>query len=431
MKRQWTDAIDISLAKSTLAMPESRRRGIKHRKPANQGNWRPVQSPTKATGKKQNVHQLELETPRSAARKTTVPAPIYGPLRFVPPSEISKGSVHGKKRSVFRHRISLSSSETSRQQITLSASRTRSQHLSAGSQRKRLQTVSSPLAFRAAESFGQQPHVRNARHSLEASDALDDGEQRWQGSEGSAVERQNATSARISALATTQSRLPDQWESPTIQRSKFGGRLGEAVEVQKSQIKAHQPGSRNRANIDLAETRTSAPSGLPEHTASSKRPFLETPRLTHQSNQPMTASHGNGKATSFRKLAGTFRPSSAVLQHPEILLGLLESRGEYTRPVLVEDFAHYTLLHDFLVPQNPSKNIALYLFVAQRRPKAERSQGPTDVKPSQTSRRCPRYRNPAMLALRVDHRRERHRRRARIVKWRRQTRAYPFLRYPW
>lgn len=266
---QWINAIDTSLAQAEFALPHNRRRGIQQRKPEVKVGWRPVQSPLQAASveKRQDISRFESETPHLSIRKATAFAPIYKPLRFVFPSDISTGSVHGKRQSIGRHQIDLSGLEMQRSAIRPSSTKARPQQ---PTRRHHMQAINYPLAFRAGEPLGKQPHVGDTDHTADISDVFE--------------------SSRVTAPPT-------------------GTQVGAAN------------GMTGGAENATSTTATG-------QNATSKESVSETHVIPLQSKGPFITPQSHSKPTS-AEAHGTFRPSSAVLQHPEILLGLLENVSEY------------------------------------------------------------------------------------------------------
>lgn len=333
LKRQWINAIDTSLAKSETVMKDNRSRVANQRKPSGSKRWRPIQSPSEAvtTRKRQHSRLLEAETPDITNHKAIVPGRIYEPLHFVSPSDAPERPCHGKRRSTDRHSKTPSRSKASRRTITLSSSRSRPNHKSNGLQQEHKQAESSPLAFRPALSSGWQRDSPDIGHASADLGASERGKQASIETVDAARGDENRTSMMTSDFEQLHPQSANNSAICAIQRTDIDGMFGEvAIKAPVSQLGAHTNRSRTGNYSVVAQAaNTPASAGFTGHVATFKGSMPKNHSTSLRPKLPLSFLHANSKSTIPRKVNATFKPSSAVLDHPEILLGLLEKNSEH------------------------------------------------------------------------------------------------------
>lgn len=334
-KRQWINAIDTSLAKTETFMQDNRSRVANQRKPSASKRWRPIQSPSETitTRKKRHSRLLEAEILEHANHKAIAPGPIYQPLHFVSPGDVSETPLHlshGKRRSTDQHSKTLSRSRATRPTVTLSSSRPRSNHQFTGFQREHKQTVSSPLAFRTATLSECQRDSRDIGHLPDSLSAVECGKQ-------APVETKDVSrgvAIRTSMMTSGFMQLyPQSVNKSTIcaiQQTDVDGTAGEvAIEAPASQLGTHTLRSRApNYSVNAEPAKNSGLTSFPGRVATLEGIMPKTHSTPLGPKQPLSILCANSKSTLPRKPNAIFRPLSAVLDHPEILLGLLEKTGE-------------------------------------------------------------------------------------------------------
>lgn len=333
-RRQWCDAIDLSLARPDNTMLESRNGYAKSRKTSDTIRWRAVRMPpmTSTTREPHDSPHLRPKVSQTDHQRAAAFRTVYKPLHFVAASSPSKRLFNDIRGSTERRNVSRPGSKLLRSTFTISVNRTRANCNSIGRHSGHGQATSSPLAFHATTSKEQRRSAEGPRELIMISPELPDHDTVMEaGIVPDATESANCSTISAAASSALENQAEPLAGTTSLGIGLEGCKATREISVFRETMNMDSYPVRSRGNDNHASHNRAAhvytsSNSTGNITSSEGRLTEDPPHL--ETEQVLSELQASSKASFSKKLSATFRPSSAVLNHPEIVLGLLAKSGE-------------------------------------------------------------------------------------------------------